>query len=163
IVDLKREAIAVREANRLGIPVIGLVDTNCDPDEATYVIPGNDDAIRSCNLILGALAAGILEGRGSTQPAPAPRAAPHPAPAPPRAPGPGPPTPASGTPGATRRPPAQGAPPRPPPPRPRGWASEGAPAADRTGGQGPSGAHRRGDDGLQGRPDRGRRGHRGGR
>jgi small subunit ribosomal protein S2 len=68
IVDLKREAIAVREANRLGIPVIGLVDTNCDPDEATYVIPGNDDAIRSCNLILGALAEGILEGRGYSQP-----------------------------------------------------------------------------------------------
>lgn len=64
VVDLKREAIAVREANRLGIPVIGLVDTNCDPDEATYVIPGNDDAIRSCNLILGALATGINNGRG---------------------------------------------------------------------------------------------------
>ena len=61
VVDLKREAIGVREANRLGIPVIGLVDTNCDPDEATYVIPGNDDAIRSCNLILGALARGIAE------------------------------------------------------------------------------------------------------
>lgn len=64
IVDLKREAIGVREANRLGIPVIGLVDTNCDPDDATYVIPGNDDAIRSCNLILGALATGINKGRG---------------------------------------------------------------------------------------------------
>jgi small subunit ribosomal protein S2 len=64
VVDLKREAIGVREANRLGIPVIGLVDTNCDPDDATYVIPGNDDAIRSCNLILGALADGINRGRG---------------------------------------------------------------------------------------------------
>ncbi|MBY0398522.1 MAG: 30S ribosomal protein S2, partial [Thermoleophilia bacterium] len=59
IVDLKKEHIAVREANRLGIPVIGLVDTNCDPDEATYVIPGNDDAIRSCNLVLGALAEAV--------------------------------------------------------------------------------------------------------
>ena len=68
VVDLKREAIGVREANRLGIPVIGLVDTNCDPDEATYVIPGNDDAIRSCNLILGALAVGLAESRGYVAP-----------------------------------------------------------------------------------------------
>ncbi len=68
VVDLKREAIGVREANRLGIPVIGLVDTNCDPDEATYVIPGNDDAIRSCNLILGALAQGIADSRGYVAP-----------------------------------------------------------------------------------------------
>jgi small subunit ribosomal protein S2 len=64
IVDLKKEAIAVKEANRLGIPVIGLVDTNCDPDDATYVIPGNDDAIRSCSRIVGALADGVLDGRG---------------------------------------------------------------------------------------------------
>ena len=55
----------MREANRLGLAVIGLVDTNCDPDEATYVIPGNDDAIRSCNLILGALADAIVEGKGA--------------------------------------------------------------------------------------------------
>jgi small subunit ribosomal protein S2 len=65
IVDLKKEAIGVREANRLGLAVIGLVDTNCDPDEATYVIPGNDDAIRSCNLIVGSLADAILEGKGT--------------------------------------------------------------------------------------------------
>ena len=71
IVDLKKEAIAVREANRLGIPVIGLVDTNCDPDDATHVIPGNDDAIRSCNLVLGALADAIIEGRGTRAAAPA--------------------------------------------------------------------------------------------
>jgi small subunit ribosomal protein S2 len=64
IVDLKKEAIAVKEANRLGIPVIGLVDTNCDPDEATYVIPGNDDAIRACGLILGAIADSVIEGKG---------------------------------------------------------------------------------------------------
>jgi small subunit ribosomal protein S2 len=68
VVDLKKEMIAVREANRLGIPIIGLVDTNCDPDEATYVIPGNDDAIRSCTLVLGALADAILEGKGITGP-----------------------------------------------------------------------------------------------
>ena len=65
IVDLKKEAIGVREANRLGLSVIGLVDTNCDPDEATYVIPGNDDAIRACNLILGALAEAVIEGKGA--------------------------------------------------------------------------------------------------
>jgi small subunit ribosomal protein S2 len=81
IVDLKKEAIAVREANRLGIPVIGLVDTNCDPDEATYVIPGNDDAIRSCGLVLGALADAILEGKGMTAPVVVPEAAPAPEPA----------------------------------------------------------------------------------
>ena len=62
LVDLKKEALAVREARRLGIPVIGLVDTNCDPDEASYVIPGNDDAIRSCNLIIRALADGVAAG-----------------------------------------------------------------------------------------------------
>ncbi len=64
IVDLNKEAIGVREANRLGIPVIGLVDTNCDPDEANYVVPGNDDAIRSCSLVLSVIADGIREGKG---------------------------------------------------------------------------------------------------
>ena len=63
IVDLRKEQLAVREAQRLGLPVIALVDTNCDPDEAEYVIPGNDDAIRSCNLIVRAIADGILAGR----------------------------------------------------------------------------------------------------
>ena len=52
VVDLRKEQLAVREARRLGLPVIALVDTNCDPDEADYVIPGNDDAIRSCALIV---------------------------------------------------------------------------------------------------------------
>ena len=63
IVDLRKEQLAVREAQRLGLPVIALVDTNCDPDEADYVIPGNDDAIRSCNLIVRAIAAGIEAGK----------------------------------------------------------------------------------------------------
>jgi small subunit ribosomal protein S2 len=63
IVDLKKEALAVREARRLGVPVVALVDTNCDPDEADYVIPGNDDAIRSCNLIVHALAEAINAGK----------------------------------------------------------------------------------------------------
>jgi small subunit ribosomal protein S2 len=59
IVDLRKEQLAVREAQRLGLPVIALVDTNCDPDEATYVVPGNDDAIRSCSLVIRAIADGI--------------------------------------------------------------------------------------------------------
>ena len=51
VIDMKKEQLAVRETHRLGVPVIGLVDTNADPDEADYVIPGNDDAIRSCDLV----------------------------------------------------------------------------------------------------------------
>jgi small subunit ribosomal protein S2 len=56
VVDLKTEAIGVREANRLRIPIIGLVDTNCDPDPIDYVIPGNDDAIRSCKIVIDGIA-----------------------------------------------------------------------------------------------------------
>src|SRR3712207_835785 len=56
VVDLKTEAIAVREASRLKIPIIGLVDSNCDPDPVDFVIPGNDDAIRSCKLVIEAVA-----------------------------------------------------------------------------------------------------------
>jgi small subunit ribosomal protein S2 len=63
IVDLRKEQLAVREAHRLGLPVIALVDTNCDPDEAQYVIPGNDDAIRSCTVIIKAIADGIEAGK----------------------------------------------------------------------------------------------------
>jgi small subunit ribosomal protein S2 len=63
IIDLKKEQLAVREARRLGLPVIALVDTNCDPDEADYVIPGNDDAIRSCTLIARVIAEAINEGK----------------------------------------------------------------------------------------------------
>src|SRR5690242_99397 len=63
ILDLRKEQLAVREARRLGIPVVALVDTNCDPDEADYVIPGNDDAIRSCNLVVHALAEAIWNGK----------------------------------------------------------------------------------------------------
>jgi small subunit ribosomal protein S2 len=62
LVDLRKEQLAVREARRLGIPVIGLVDTNCDPDDADFVIPGNDDAIRACNLIVRVIADGIAAG-----------------------------------------------------------------------------------------------------
>jgi small subunit ribosomal protein S2 len=63
IIDLKKEALAVREARRLNMPVVALVDTNCDPDEADYVIPGNDDAIRSCNLIAKVIADAIEAGK----------------------------------------------------------------------------------------------------
>jgi small subunit ribosomal protein S2 len=64
IIDLKTEAIAVREAQRLRIPIIGLVDTNCDPDGIDFVIPGNDDAIRSCAIITRAIGERVGEGAG---------------------------------------------------------------------------------------------------
>ncbi|HEX5027688.1 MAG TPA: 30S ribosomal protein S2 [Gaiellaceae bacterium] len=63
VVDLKKEQLAVRETHRLGVPVIGLVDTNADPDEAEFVIPGNDDAIRSCDLVARVVADGIAAGK----------------------------------------------------------------------------------------------------
>ena len=63
IVDLRKEQLAVREARRLGLPVVALVDTNCDPDEADYVIPGNDDAIRSCLVITKVVADAVQEGQ----------------------------------------------------------------------------------------------------
>jgi small subunit ribosomal protein S2 len=68
ILDLRKEQLGVTEARRLKIPVIALVDTNCDPDEADYVIPGNDDAIRSCELITRAIATGIEAGRQKVAP-----------------------------------------------------------------------------------------------
>jgi len=63
IVDPKREEIAVKEANRLGIPIVAIVDTNCDPELITYPIPGNDDAIRSIKLITSKIADAIIEGK----------------------------------------------------------------------------------------------------
>jgi small subunit ribosomal protein S2 len=65
VIDTKREHIAVAEARRLGIPLIGLVDTNADPDEVDYVIPGNDDAIRSVGLICRIMAEAAIAGRGA--------------------------------------------------------------------------------------------------
>src|SRR5262249_37327915 len=62
VIDLKTEAIAVREAQRLRIPIIGLVDTNCDPDGIDYVIPGNDDAIRSCAAVTRAIGDVVAQG-----------------------------------------------------------------------------------------------------
>jgi small subunit ribosomal protein S2 len=69
VIDLKKEQLGVREARRLTVPVVGLVDTNADPDEADYVIPGNDDAIRSCNLVTKVVADGIAAGKSKVTPA----------------------------------------------------------------------------------------------
>ncbi|WFD11706.1 30S ribosomal protein S2 [Tepidibacter hydrothermalis] len=63
IVDPRKEKIAIQEAHRLGIPVVAIVDTNCDPEEIDYAIPGNDDAIRAVKLITAAMANAIVEGR----------------------------------------------------------------------------------------------------
>jgi small subunit ribosomal protein S2 len=68
IVDLRKEALAVKEARRLGMPVIGLVDTNADPDEADYIVPGNDDAIRACDLITRVIADGVIAGKQRVTP-----------------------------------------------------------------------------------------------
>jgi small subunit ribosomal protein S2 len=94
VLDLRKEQIAVREARRLGLPIIGLVDTNCDPDEVDLVIPGNDDAIRSCSLIVRAIGEAIEAGKqgvtaqdfeqngqkAEAAPEPEPEAAPEPEP-----------------------------------------------------------------------------------
>ena len=71
IVDPRKERIAVQEAKKLGIPIVAIVDTNCDPDEVDFVIPGNDDAIRAVRLIAGAMADAIIEGRQGESNAPA--------------------------------------------------------------------------------------------
>ncbi|MFI3210641.1 MAG: 30S ribosomal protein S2 [Peptostreptococcaceae bacterium] len=67
IVDPRKESIAIQEAHRLGIPVFGIVDTNCDPEELDYAIPGNDDAIRAVKLITGAMANAIIEAKQSLE------------------------------------------------------------------------------------------------
>jgi small subunit ribosomal protein S2 len=83
VIDLRKEQLAIREARRLGLPVVALVDTNCDPDDADYVIPGNDDAIRSCSLITRVIADAIEAGKSKVtveEMAPAAAAAPEPEP-----------------------------------------------------------------------------------
>ncbi len=67
IVDIRRESIAVKECNRLGIPIVAIVDTNCDPELVQYVIPGNDDAIRAIRLITTKIADAVIEGKGEYQ------------------------------------------------------------------------------------------------
>ena len=76
IVDPKKEKIAVAEARKLNIPIVAIVDTNCDPDEVDYVIPGNDDAIRAVKLIAGAMANAVMEGRQGQSDAPVAEEAP---------------------------------------------------------------------------------------
>ena len=99
VIDTKKEHIAVTEANKLGMPIVAVVDTNCDPDVVSYVIPGNDDAIRSGALMCRVLAEAVIEGRwvaehrSAAQPAPPP---PPPGSAPRRSPRPGPAPAASG-------------------------------------------------------------------
>ena len=66
VVDPKKERICVQEAHALGIPLIGIADTNCDPDELDYVIPGNDDAIRAVKLIVGKMADAVIEAKQGT-------------------------------------------------------------------------------------------------
>jgi small subunit ribosomal protein S2 len=63
VIDSNKEAIAVKEARRLGIPVVAIVDTNCDPDEVDWVIPGNDDALRAIRLFTSKIADSVIEGR----------------------------------------------------------------------------------------------------
>ena len=77
IVDPRKERIAVAEAKRLHIPIVAIVDTNCDPDEIDYPIPGNDDAIRAVRLLTGKMADAVIEGNQgvSMAEAPAPAAA----------------------------------------------------------------------------------------
>jgi small subunit ribosomal protein S2 len=76
VIDTKKEHIAVTEANKLGMPVVAVVDTNCDPDQVTYVIPGNDDAIRSGSLMCKVIGEAVMEGKyvAAHRPAPEPRA-----------------------------------------------------------------------------------------
>ena len=71
VVDTRKERIAILEAKRLGIPVVAIVDTNCDPADADYIIPGNDDAIRAIKLIAGALGDAVIEAHGGLQEEPA--------------------------------------------------------------------------------------------
>ncbi|MCG9967782.1 30S ribosomal protein S2 [Pelotomaculum terephthalicicum JT] len=67
VVDPRKERIAVAEARKLGIPIVAIVDTNCDPDEVNYIIPGNDDAIRAVRLLTGKMAEAVLEGKQGEQ------------------------------------------------------------------------------------------------
>lgn len=72
VIDPRKERIAVAEARKLGLPIVAIVDTNCDPDEIDYIIPGNDDAIRAVRLLTSRMADAVLEGRQGEQLAPEP-------------------------------------------------------------------------------------------
>ncbi len=164
VIDTKKEEIAVNEARKLGLPVIAIVDTNCDPDEVDHVIPGNDDAIRSVSLVTRLIADALVEGRqegreavvtGSTgpeiepEPEPVPEA---PAAAPARSAKPEPVAAADGASATTE------APPRPPIHRRRSSRMQQRARrrrvdddgrGHRRSGEGAPGPDRRGDDGLQ--------------
>jgi small subunit ribosomal protein S2 len=129
VIDTKKEHIAVTEANKLGLPVVAVVDTNCDPDVITHVIPGNDDAIRSGALLCRVVADAVVEGRFIAQQRPAPvPAAPAPAAAPASAPIPPPPAaPAAEAPAAA--PASAPIPPPPAAPATAAPATEAPPAA----------------------------------
>ena len=77
IVDPRKERNAIAEARKLNIPIVAIVDTNCDPDEIDYVIPGNDDAIRAIRLIAATMASAAIEGRQGEDAAPEAEAAPE--------------------------------------------------------------------------------------
>ena len=99
VIDTRNEAIAVQEARKLKIPVIGIVDTNCDPDEVDFVVPGNDDALRAIRLFAGKIADAVITGRNLLRVARAPTPRPPPNAACPTAtprPGPAPVTRCSG-------------------------------------------------------------------
>jgi len=81
VVDPRKERNAINEARKLNIPIVAIVDTNCDPDEIDYVIPGNDDAIRAIKLISSVMANAVQEGRQGADAAPAAEKAEEPAPA----------------------------------------------------------------------------------
>jgi small subunit ribosomal protein S2 len=115
VIDTKKEHIAVTEANKLGLPVVAVVDTNCDPDVITHVIPGNDDVIRSGALLCRVVADAVVEGRFIAQQRPAPPAA--------SAPALPPPPPAAPAPAVAPPPPAASAPAIPPPPPPAASAA----------------------------------------
>ena len=119
VIDTNKEHIAVTEANKLGLPVVAVVDTNCDPDVITHVIPGNDDAIRSGALLCRVVADAVTEGRFIAQNRPAAKPAAAPAPAAPAAPAAEAPAPAA---------PAAPAAEAPAPAAPAAPAAEAAPA-----------------------------------
>ena len=119
VIDTNKEHIAVTEANKLGLPIVAVVDTNCDPDVISYVIPGNDDAIRSGALLCRVIADAVVEGRFIAEQRPAPKP-----PAPPAAPeaaaaAPPPAAPAAPAPAETKAEAPTEAPSAPTPPRPR--------------------------------------------
>lgn len=133
VVDVMRESIAVQEAKKLGLSVVALVDSNCDPDPIDYVVPGNDDAVRAIKVVIDALASAIQEGLlayGKESPAAAAEAAPAAAATPEPTPAPSAPVPASAEPAPDLPPAAPAAAEEPPPPEPVAAPVPDAPAED---------------------------------